>query len=72
MISKGIVYMSFGKKSANAVQNSYNSIINMGASIPAIAVGDNEIPNMENIKWNSDVPPYNKGGIFLAGAVKPL
>jgi hypothetical protein len=72
MISKGIVYVSFGKKSAIAVQNSYGSIVNMGASIPTAVIGDNEIPNMENIKWNGDAPLYNKGGMFLAGAVKPF
>jgi len=72
MISKGIVYVSFGKKSAIAVQNSYGSIVNMGASIPTAVIGDNEIPNMENIKWDGDAPLYNNKGIFLAGAIKPF
>jgi hypothetical protein len=72
IITKGIVYMSFGGRASRVVRRSYDSIISTNVPIRAIVVGDTSALGMEYSEWKSEFSKYDEKGQFLAGAIKPF
>jgi hypothetical protein len=73
-ISRGIVYVAFGERSARAVSNSYHSILKY-CNLPALVVGDYHVPGIPHCYWNGMSPwamHEPLGQRFYAGRVKPF
>lgn len=72
--SIGIVYITFGKRSAAAALKSYESVCRYH-DIPAIAIGDYDPGDMMYMEWNHDSPWQDDepvGQRFYAGRIKPF
>lgn len=72
--SVGIVYMAFGKKSAEGVISSANSLRCVGLDIPICVVGDTPVEGMQFIEWPGQSPFDGKCAQnfqFRAGRIKP-
>jgi len=73
-VSKGIVYVAFGERSASAVARSYDSILKY-CDLPALVVGDHYVQGIPHRCWAGESPwTMNEplGQRFYAGRVKPF
>lgn len=72
--SIGIIYMGFGKKAAEAIAASRNSMIRLGMDIPVAVVGDAKVMGTKLIPWTGEDPfdPDERHNFqFRAGRIKP-
>jgi len=71
----GIIYISFGKTSAEDAAKSLASIRKQNIDLPAISIGSYPVPGTEFISWRGHTPWVDNPEIheeFFAGYVKPF